>query len=172
MTTRRAFTGIGWLSFAAAGLLCVTWVVAHARGPVGRLSEPDELILYSLAGYEHLPSLGGPAPEGELFHKVPVLGKLDVKDPLARREIVAALQDGAARGDKLAFCFFPRHGIRVTQSGQTLDFVVCFECYQFKLYGDGDVQTLPITRDPQEVFNQHLQAAGVPLASGMTGEEK
>jgi hypothetical protein len=172
MTKRRALTWIGWLAFAAAGVLCVTWVVAHARGPVGRLSQPDELILYSLAGYEHSPSLGGKAPEGELFHNVPILGKLNVENPQDRQEIVAALKDGAARGDKLAFCFFPRHGLRVTENGHTLDFVVCFECYQFKLFEDGREQTLPITRDPQEVFNKHLEAGGVSLAPGTVGAAK
>jgi hypothetical protein len=171
MTTRRAVRWIGWLAFAAAGVLSVAWVVTYARGPVARLSQPDELILYSLEGPEYLPSLGGPPPEGEMFHDFPILGKLDVKNPQDREEIVAALKDGAAHGNQLAFCFLPRHAVRIVENGHTLDFVICFECYQFKLFEDGKEQTLPITRSPQKVFNKYLRAARVPLAAGMVDDE-
>jgi hypothetical protein len=27
-------------------------------------------------------------------------------------------------------CFDPRHGIRVTRGGVTVDFVICFQCFQ------------------------------------------
>ena len=46
---------------------------------------------------------------------------------------------GAAEQDQnvKAGCFRPRHGIRVTLDGKTSDFVICFECWQVKVYEGG-----------------------------------
>jgi hypothetical protein len=165
---RIALSLVGWLALAVAVTLSVAWVAVHARGPIARLSPPDELVLYSILGVEYL---DGAKPEGEAFHDYPVLGKVVVTDPQARDAIMAAFEQGVSAGDKLAFCFFPRHALRVTKNGQTVDFAVCFECHQLRMYGDGEPVTLPITRAPQEVFNRHLTAAGIRLAPGMVSAE-
>jgi hypothetical protein len=164
---RIALSLIGWLALATAVTLSVAWVAVHARGPIARLGPPDKLVLDSIEGAE---SLDGAKPEGETFHGYAVLGKLVVRDPQARDEILAAIQDGVSDGDKLASCFVPRHGLRVTKNGRTVDFAVCFECYQVRMYGDGEPQTLAITRDAKKVFDGHLTSAGIPLAPGTADE--
>jgi hypothetical protein len=36
MIRKRTFQSLGWLSLAAAGMLCVVWFAAHAGGSVNR----------------------------------------------------------------------------------------------------------------------------------------
>ena len=110
-----------------------------------------------------------PEPEGKiakekLFHGWLVLGKTTVKDAKTRKELFDALQEEA---DKAPKCFDPRHGIRATHGGKTVDLVICFHCGHIYIYLDGkderaDSQT--VSRDSQPAFDKVLKAAKVPLA--------
>jgi hypothetical protein len=133
------------------------------RGSVAGLDAPEQLILYSIDGRDFRP---GEEPKvEEKFHGYPVLGKVEITDADKRHEIATALKDGLAQSDgKMAKCFWPRHGIRVVEKGRTIEYVICFECYQLVAH-EGDSQSVkPVTRDPQSVFDRHLTAAGIPLA--------
>jgi hypothetical protein len=153
-----------------ACLLVAAVMVGCGRDPVLGLGVPEQLYLYSLDGRYFEP--GQEPKTAEKFHGVPVLGKVEITDPEKRREIVAALKDGVARSDgKTAGCFWPRHGLRVVEKGQTLDYVICFECLQLEVHAGGSKKTKPTTWAPQAVFNKHLKEAGLPLAPGMVGEE-
>ena len=69
------------------------------------------------------------------FHGWKVLGKTAVKDAEVRKKLVAAFKKGVADNDGMAaFCFNPRHGIRAIHDGKTVDFVICFECFQVQSY--------------------------------------
>jgi hypothetical protein len=136
------------------------------RDPVASPETADSLTLYSIDGRDFEP---GKAPKSEeTFHGYPVLGKVEVKEAAKRKEILSALKDGIAHSDEkmMAKCFWPRHALRASEKGKTVDYVICFECYQLKIHSDGKVKTEPTTREPQSVLSKHLKDAGVPLAPG------
>jgi hypothetical protein len=153
---------------------CVSFafaLVGCGSEPISRIDASEQLILYSIDGGDYEP---GQAPKtDEIFHGYPVLGKVDITDTAKRKEVVAALRKGLANSDgKTSRCFSPRHAIRaVAKGGRTIDYVVCFQCDKVEAY-DGDSKTvLPVTREPQRVFNKHLSEAGVPLAPGMVEDD-
>ena len=155
-------------------MACVVVTAALAgcgRDPVAGLEAPEQLTLYSIDGLDF-----GPRQEpktDEKFHGYPVLGKIEITDAAKRREIAAALKDGLARSDgKMAKCFWPRHAIRTVANGWTVEYVICFECYQLEVHDGNSKSVKPVTRDPQAVFNKHLKEASIPLAPGMVGEDK
>jgi hypothetical protein len=63
-----------------------------------------------------------------------------------------------------AKCFLPRHGIRVTADGKTIDLVICFECsWIYIYYGDKDGPHVTTSGGPQPAFDKVLKDNGVPL---------
>jgi hypothetical protein len=83
--------------------------------------------------------------------------------------VTARTHDGRAfRNDgRVAACFNPRHGIRASREGKTIDLVICFECLQVYVYAEeGRQGSFLTTSSPQPVFDQVLREAGVPLAKG------
>jgi Aspartic acid proteinase inhibitor len=100
------------------------------------------------------------------FHGWRVLGKTVVKDKKTREQLAAAVVMGVADNEGLAAaCFNPRHGIRVTAAGKTVDFVICFECLQMQVFlGTDRSEDLLIAASPQALFDKVLHSAGVPLA--------
>lgn len=100
------------------------------------------------------------------FHGWRVLGRTQVQDADARKRLAAALRKGAGESDgSVAACFSPRHGVRATHAGKTVDLVICFECLQVKVYSADEPDGSFLTAgSPQPVFDQILREAGVPLA--------
>jgi len=99
------------------------------------------------------------------FHGWKVLGRKVVGDETVRKELVAAFEKGVAEyTGGPAKCFNPRHGIRVKHGGKTVDFVICFECYQVRAYvGGAKEMWFLVSRSPAELFNKILKDGGVPL---------
>ena len=135
------------------------------REPVAGLGTPDRVTLYSLDGRDYHP---GVVPEGgEVFHRVKVLGKVELTDPTQRQGLLNAFRRGAVHNDgAMMKCFWPRHGIRVVEGDRVTDFVICFQCQQFETH-DGDSgrrNVKVIAAGAQPEFDATLTAAGVPLA--------
>jgi hypothetical protein len=131
----------------------------------------DSMTIYSLDGtYEEGHSKK--KPSGEMFHKYPVLGKVDIAAPKDRTAILAAVKKGIAKSDGTeAKCFWPRHGIRLTQSGKTIEYVICFQCLQLDEYVDGKSSHKLTTESPATVLDKHLEEAGVPQQRREEGDE-
>ena len=102
------------------------------------------------------------------FHGWKVLGRTTVKDADARKTLLAAFEKGVAENKgEVARCFDPRHGIRATHGDKTVDLVICFECYQVKVFAGDDLKTdFLVTRSPQPAFDKVLTDAKVPLPPG------
>jgi hypothetical protein len=99
------------------------------------------------------------------FHGWKVLGSTEVKDAEARKKVVAALYEGIADSDgKVAACFNPRHGIRATHDGKTVELVICFECLSMQGFLGKERSGALTTRSPEKTFDQVLRDAKVPLA--------
>jgi hypothetical protein len=156
------------IRFASLTFCVLIVVIAFGCGTdsVSFIQVPEKLTLYSIDGTAIGPNAKKDAEE--YFHDFPVLGKVKINEPEKRKEIISALKRGIARSDGMAAkCFWPRHGIRAVQDGKTIDYVICFECYQLEAYLDSETKGLTTTREPQKVFNRHLREAGIPMAPGM-----
>jgi hypothetical protein len=102
-------------------------------------------------------------PAGSDFHGFRILGKTTLKDE-TRKTIVAGLYKGIKDSDgSVAACFNPRHGIRATADGKTVDIVICFECHSLLTYL-GEMKASALTAPtPEATFNKVLTEAKVPL---------
>ena len=123
------------------------------------LARADRFELLSLEPSE------GPTHERGHFWGWRVLGSA-VVTTAERDELVSALERGIAENRGwVAACFDPRHGIRASFGGSSVDLVVCFECSSMNLYQDGkQFDSLLVTGSPQPVFDRVLTSAAVPLA--------
>ena len=157
------------MKLAFAGLFAVVVVVLVAGPAVSadnKLPESALKVLQSATEFE-LYSIDFAHTDKEKtgFHNMKVAGKTTVKDADTRKKLVSALAKGAEENDgTVANCFNPRHGIRATHDGKTVDLVICFECAQFKLYEgkDAEPKTLLIGKGPEPAFDKVLRDAGVP----------
>lgn len=121
------------------------------------LEKAGEWELYSLQPIE--------VTDKDAFHGWKVLGKTAVKDADTRKALLAALDKGAKDNDgSVAKCFNPRHGIRIKAGDQTIDLVICFECFQAVVFtGDKHTGKFLTTASPQPALDKVLTDAKIPL---------
>ena len=107
-----------------------------------------------------------PAPGTRLFHGWRVLGTTPIQAASTRSEILKAIAQGIREPpQEAAACFRPRHGLRATHAGETVDLLICFECFRTDVYvGEGRENSVRTARSPQPVLDAALRAAGVELA--------
>jgi hypothetical protein len=154
-----------WLLFLAVSVVLAGSCVAYFAWPGGSvpaatwdvLDGADEWELYSLFPDERNTELP------ERFGKWPVLGKTTVRDPEVLRRLRRALWAATPRYESLngAKCFWPRHGIRASHEGRTVELAICFEC-QHIYQGDG--KHSGVGREAQPVFDAVLREARLRLA--------
>ncbi|MGE3806016.1 MAG: hypothetical protein AB7K24_15190 [Gemmataceae bacterium] len=96
----------------------------------------------------------------EAFHGYKVLNKTTLEGG-DKSKIAAAFKKAvAANQGKAAFCFNPRHGIRVVHDKKTVDFLICFECFQVHLFIDGkEAKGFLTENSAQPVFDAMLKKA-------------
>jgi hypothetical protein len=149
---------------AIVGLLAVVTVVAiySFRGIPGVAAK----VMRDATSFELLSLDPERGRDNADFHRFKVLGRTMVSDALTRKRLYNALQSGARWNLPFpAMCFNPRHGLRVTTGGNTVDLVICFECSQVQVWqGNSHVTTFIVGQSPEPVFDQALRDAGVPLA--------
>jgi len=151
-----------WLTFVGLGLALLGGRAPANRPPADAqavLDKAESLQLLSLDPDEK----AGPKARNH-FHGYRVLGSTEVKGKADRQKLLAALSKGLADSDgTVARCFIPRHGIRASQGGKTVELVICFECLQVRGYLDGKRFDLSTTAGPQPAFDALLKAAKVKL---------
>jgi hypothetical protein len=156
------------LRFLAAIFIAVpmTGPRASARDNPNQLAENDRMVLEKGEKFELLsldPGARKEKPKNN-FHGWKVLGSTVVKDKDVRQMILTALTKGIAESDgRIAKCFNPRHGIRATHKGRTIDLVICFECLQVQVFGGNKATTVLTTKSPQPAFDKALREAKIPL---------
>jgi hypothetical protein len=121
----------------------------------------DSMTVYSLDGmYE---PKKGEKPTGEMFHGYPVLGKTGITSPKDRSAILAAIKKGIAKSDREEYkCFWPRHGVRLMQSGKTIEYLICFQCLQLDEFLDGRRSHKTTADTSAKLLDEQLRSAGVP----------
>jgi hypothetical protein len=129
------------------------------------LGKADTFELYSLDPQRPVDGEGKVVPPKDSFHGWKVLGKTLVKADAERKLLADALRLGAEDNfGVVAACFIPRHGIRLTGGGKTIDMVICFQCLSVQVFvDDKGAKGFLTTGEPQKEFDKVLKAAGVKL---------
>lgn len=127
------------------------------------LKNPKEMILYSIDPNledEDLKLL----PKDILFHNFKILGSTKINNVDDQKIIAAEIDNAVAVIDKdFANCFWPRHGVRVTDGNIVYDFVICYHCNTLYLYeGDNKLKEI-ILGGTVDILNAILIKANVPL---------
>jgi hypothetical protein len=136
-----------------------TWN-AHDSPPI------DSMTLYSLRStMASLPNENG-ALKGSVatFHRYPVLGKLNITSVADRVVILDAIQKAKKPGPTAVECFDPRHGVRLTRNGTTIDYVICFYCTKYDEYLDAlqVASQWQIDENAKSVLDDYLRKAHIP----------
>ena len=119
------------------------------------LDKGDSFFLLSLDPF------AGTSASQDIFHDHAVLGRVQIRDAVQRRELLQALYGGIANAeDKIAKCWSPRHGIRAALGSKTVDLVICFECLHLYWHAKGSGMVLT-SRSPEVSFSGALEAAGL-----------
>src|SRR5688572_16298838 len=106
------------------------------------LDRAEQFELYSVSPEE------GPLVEGgAMFHGYGVYGKTVVTNAAIRANLVAAIE-ASPKGSR-SKCFAPRHAIRATSRGRTVDIVVCFFCKEAVAFLDGEQIVLRPTQSAE-----------------------
>jgi hypothetical protein len=125
------------------------------------LDTADRFILFSLDPHPVSEEKLDKA-SNELFHQYRVRRKIDIRTPKERAELLGALYKGISDSDGMvAMCFNPRHGIRATVGGETVDLVICFECLSIEIHARTNTSVLT-THSPAFTFNRALLRASSP----------
>ena len=133
---------------------------AVAIKAVAILDEAERIDLYSLE----------PVPEKKPENTLRgwgILGKVRLDDVKARNQVLTALKENVGRGTGAA-CFWPRHALRASLQGKTVDVLICFECGWVYVYDEDREERTVVTIDraARPVFDKILKAAGVALGPG------
>jgi hypothetical protein len=147
-------------------LLLSSWVYAAERVklPVDAaeaLRSTAQVEIYSLE------PLSRPDETVEALYGYEVLGKATLP-PEASRVALAEFEAAVPRWDGLvAYCFDPRHALRVVHNGETFDFVLCFDCNGLEVYKNGKYLVKVGIAGSPKVLNELME--GVGLALSQTG---
>ncbi len=97
------------------------------------------------------------------FHGYRVLQQTSVASVETRGRLISALERGVHENQgAMAACFNPRHGIRAVRKDQTAEFVICFECLQVHVHGEGASEFL-VSASPKPIFDKVLRDARTPI---------
>ena len=98
----------------------------------------------------------------EMFHGYRVLGRAEIKDAGEKQVLLDALAEGITGSNGvIAYCFEPRHALRVETGDARVDFNICFECLQIFPHGFNGDKGIPVTRAPEAVFDAALKKHGL-----------
>jgi hypothetical protein len=106
---------------------------------------------------------------GTGFHGWKVLGRTALTDADRRKAVVFAIRRGIRECDDASGCFEPRHGLRATKGGKTLDLVICFSCRWIEVHEGGTTAYVRTSGAARPAINQALRDAAVELAQDVEG---
>jgi uncharacterized protein (DUF488 family) len=98
----------------------------------------------------------------EMFQDYRVLGRAEIKDAAENQALLDALAEGITSSNGvIAYCFEPRHALRVETADARVDLNICFECLQIFPHGFNGNRSIPVTRGPEAVFDAALKKHGL-----------
>ena len=162
---RKLVIGLAVVLFVGVGLSIYRVVRLRSipEAALRCLRAPQHMTLYSInpdrwAQSQHLNTT--------LFHKFRVLGETSITAPDSQLVVADTIQQAVTHSFGTEYkCFDPRHGVRVSDTSGTYDFLMCFECAQIEIYsGDQHIAHLTISGSTTSL-NEILRSAKVPLAT-------
>jgi uncharacterized protein len=174
---------VKWLAAGVAAILVgmgIYFFGAPALSDIRQRPAIEELLtggkdfeLYSIyAGRGWQKGEPRPIAEAGTFLGWPVIGKVAITDAKQVRELVQPFVaasdcfDGAPCPRPM--CFQPRHAIRVSHAGKSIELLICFECRQVK--GQG-IEDFMVGGAPEAAFDQVLRKSGVALSRDIEKKE-
>lgn len=155
--SRRHWLGLV-LSFVFA--LIVTVMARCSSRPMITVEADASFEIYSLDGDSYPMSSANWRDSG--FHGWPILKTCSISHAKGAELLDELLSDAASAAAAKALpvdCFRPRHGLRVSDSSGTTDYLICFECRRFETWSGG--RQMPgggsITRGPESLFSNTLK---------------
>ena len=142
-------------------LAAIASIVATFAAGCGNSEKPvDAMTLYSLDG-NYFPE-EGKVWKGEMFHGFPVFAKTQIESASDRLAILTAVKQGITQDNGRSFdCFWPHHGVSLSQNGKRIDYVICFHCAKLEQYVDGADGFKPINHSSETLLNAQLAKAGI-----------
>ncbi len=160
-----------WKYLVLAGtLVLLTGVGFYALRSTEILDDPDEMLLFSVdpTQMDKEPEERVFAKGSEFLYECAILGKVEIKDPALRREVIAAVKEDIRSGHHgPAKCFNPRHVLRQVKNGRLIDVVICFQCHNYEIHKDGGPHkgtTPSMGENSKTLLNKILTDAAVPIA--------
>src|SRR5262249_16382704 len=121
------------------------------------LEKADEIELYSINPDKKAKKEGTGLQGWEVLGKTTLSGE-------NKKAIVKALNKAIAASDgSVNKCFNPRHGIKATHDGKTVELVICFECLSISGWTDGEPFSVLTSDQAEDAFNTMLTDKGVKL---------
>ena len=155
--SRRHRLGLA-LSFVFA--FVVTVMARCSNRPMITVEADASFEVYSLDGDSY--PMSSPNWRDSGFHGWPILKKCSIPHSTGVELLDELLSDAASDAAAKTVpvdCFRPRHGLRVTDSSGTTDYLICFECLGFETWSGG--RQMPgggsITRRPESLFSNTLK---------------
>jgi hypothetical protein len=96
-----------------------------------------------------------------------VLGKVTADSAKDKAKILDTLKVAIRSTGQAARCFEPRHCVRITKGSDVVDYVLCFECWRYRIYRNGvphEAQTEFSMGRSQSEYDAILKENGIPLA--------
>jgi hypothetical protein len=132
---------------------------------------PAKLTLYSIdfreaaEEYRNIEEPEKPKNDGkERIGDYIVLGKIEIKDPQQRKEIMDSIREAIRKPVDEAKCFWPRHLIRVEEREGASELVICFECSRYMASGHLATEGIrPISDQPKVLLNSILKDAKIEM---------
>jgi hypothetical protein len=145
--------------------LLAGWLGADRSAAGGKDGKLPADVVKVLEAAEQIELSSVDPGDGKVDGEWKVLGKTVVKDAAQRKQVLEALGKSVAEGKSPAKCFEPRHIIRASSGGKTVELVICFACDRLHLTADkGGYKVVPISASAQPVLDKILKDAGIPLA--------
>ena len=145
---------------------------SKAKKENGEGDIPTKLTLYSIDFRESgMPDLGEPTYDlksknagKERIGAWVVLGKIEIKDPKQRKEIMDSIHEAIRNPDPQAKCFWPRHLIRVEEAAGPSEITICFSCNGYEASGQlATEHTEAISDRPKDLLNKILADAKIEM---------
>lgn len=127
------------------------------------LAAAESATLYALHPYPH-ETEGEEWAEHARLDDYVVLDQAEV-DAATARKVLTLVYDGIEASDgRVAACFNPRHGIRVSGPSGDYDLVICYECLSMQIHHDGEfVQNLLTAEATEKALTPIWAEAGLEL---------
>lgn len=93
-----------------------------------------------------------------VFHGFPVLGRTEIREADEKTGLVSSLATAVEDFDAVpAYCFSPRHGLRIIRGATQSDFLICFKCQNMHIYGFHGYTGCQLGAGPSGYYEQLLK---------------